>query len=173
MGGLYYFAVRSDNMMSVLKFYSSIVISGTLAILAMLRWFPGEIKGILFKLTSFGSSNRFYLWETVLQDATSSLQRILFGSGPSTTSVNGFSAHNSYINEFSNLGLLFLVIMFYLMSLMYDSLRDKNYQFLAFLIVAFVLGSVESMLFVDPTMLWFGLILIKLISFKEKELLNS
>ena len=173
-GGLYYFAVRSANMFSVLKFYSSIVISGTLAILAMLRWFPGEIKGILFKLTSFGSSNRFYLWETVMQEATSSLQRILFGSGPSTTTVNGFSAHNSYINEFSNLGLLFLIsIMFYLMSLIYDSLRDNNYQFLAFVIVAFVLGSVETMLFVDPTMLWVGLILIKLISFKEKELLNT
>ena len=173
-GGLYYFAVRSANVISVLKFYSSIVISGTLAILAMLRWFPGEIKGILFKLTSFGSSNRFYLWETVMQDATSSLQRILFGSGPSTTTVNGFSAHNSYINEFSNLGLLFLIaIMFYLLSLIYDSLRDKNYQFLAFVIVAFVLGSVETMLFVDPTMLWVGLILIKLISFKEKELLNT
>ena len=173
-GGLYYFAVRSANVISVLKFYSSIVISGTLAILAMLRWFPGEIKGILFKLTSFGSSNRFYLWETVMQDATSSLQRILFGLGPSTTTVNGFSAHNSYINEFSNLGLLFLIaIMFYLLSLIYDSLRDKNYQFLAFVIVAFVLGSVETMLFVDPTMLWVGLILIKLISFKEKELLNT
>ena len=173
-GGLYYFAVRSANVISVLKFYSSIVISGTLAILAMLRWFPGEIKGILFKLTSFGSSNRFYLWETVMQEATSSLQRILFGSGPSTTTVNGFSAHNSYINEFSNLGLLFLIaIMFYLLSLIYDSLRDKNYQFLAFIIVAFVLGSVETMLFVDPTMLWVGLILIKLISFKEKELLNT
>ncbi|MBJ09943.1 MAG: hypothetical protein CMP66_00590 [Flavobacteriales bacterium] len=173
-GGLYYFAVRSTNVISVLKFYSSIVISGTLAILAMLRWFPGEIKGILFKLTSFGSSNRFYLWETVMQEATSSLQRILFGLGPSTTTVNGFSAHNSYINEFSNLGLLFLIaIMFYLLSLIYDSLRDKNYQFLAFVIVAFVLGSVETMLFVDPTMLWVGLILIKLISFKEKELLNT
>ena len=173
-GGLYYFAVRSANVISVLKFYSSIVISGTLAILAMLRWFPGEIKGILFKLTSFGSSNRFYLWETVMQEATSSLQRILFGLGPSTTTVNGFSAHNSYINEFSNLGLLFLIaIMFYLLSLIYDSLRDKNYQFLAFVIVAFVLGSVETMLFVDPTMLWVGLILIKLISFKEKELLNT
>ena len=106
-GGLYYFAVRSANVISVLKFYSSIVISGTLAILAMLRWFPEEIKGILFKLT-FGSSNRFYLWETVMQEATSSLQRILFGSGPSTTTVNGFSAHNSYINEFSNLGISFL-----------------------------------------------------------------
>ena len=129
----------------------------------------GEIKGILFKLTAFGSSNRFYLWKTVLQDATSTMQRILFGSGPSTTSINGFSAHNSYINEFSNLGLLFLiVIMFYLMSLMYDSLRDKNYQFLAFLLVAIVLGFVESMLFVEPTMLWFGLILIKLISFRER-----
>ena len=173
-GGLYYFAVRSANVISVLKFYLSIVISGTLAILAMLRWFPGEIKGILFKLTSFGSSNRFYLWETVMQEATSSLQRILFGLGPSTTTVNGFSAHNSYINEFSNLGLLFLIaIMFYLLSLIYDSLRDKNYQFLAFVIVAFVLGSVETMLFVDPTMLWVGLILIKLISFKEKELLNT
>ena len=67
VGGLYYFAVRSNNMLSVLKFYSSITISGAIAILAMLRWFPGEIKGILFKLTSFGSSNRFYLWETVLQ----------------------------------------------------------------------------------------------------------
>ena len=154
--------------MSVLKFYSSIVISATLAILAMLRWFPGEIKGILFKLTSFGSSNRFYLWETVLQEAKFFTKNFIW-IRPSTTSVNGFSAHNSYINEFSNLGLLFLiVIMFYLMSLMYDSSRNKNYQFLAFLIVAFVLGSVESMLFVDPTMLWFGLILIKLISFKEK-----
>ena len=173
-GGLYYFAVRSANVISVLKFYSSIVISGTLAILAMLRWFPGEIKGILFKLTSFGSSNRFYLWETVMQEATSSLQRILFGSGPSTTTVNGFSAHNSYINEFSNLGMLFLIsILIYLVSLIYDSSRNNNYQFLAFVIVAFVLGSVETMLFVDPTMLWVGLILIKLISFKEKELLNT
>ena len=173
-GGLYYFAVRSANVISVLKFYSSIVISGTLAILAMLRWFPGEIKGILFKLTSFGSSNRFYLWETVMQEATSSLQRILFGSGPSTTTVNGFSAHNSYINEFSNLGMLFLIsILIYLVSLIYDSSRNNNYQFLAFAIVAFVLGSVETMLFVDPTMLWVGLILIKLISFKEKELLNT
>ena len=173
-GGLYYFAVRSANVISVLKFYSSIVISGILAILAMLRWFPGEIKGILFKLTSFGSSNRFYLWETVMQEATSSLQRILFGSGPSTTTFNGFSAHNSYINEFSNLGMLFLIsILIYLVSLIYDSSRNNNYQFLAFAIVAFVLGSVETMLFVDPTMLWVGLILIKLISFKEKELLNT
>ena len=40
--------------------------------------------------------------------------------------------------------------MFYLMSLMYDSLRDKNYfQFSAFLLVAIVLGFVESMLFVE------------------------
>ena len=46
-------------------------------------------------------------------------------------------------------------------------------SFLAFAIVAFVLGSVETMLFVDPTMLWVGIILIKLISFKEKELLNT
>ena len=169
IGSSYYFAVKSENMLSVLKFYSSIIISAALAVLAMLRWFPGEINGILFKLTSFGSSNRFYLWETVLQEATSTVQRILFGTGPSTTNVNGFSAHNSFINEFSNLGLPFLlVIIFYLMSLMYDSLSDKNYQFITFLLVAFVLGSVESMLFVGPTMIWFGFILIKLISFREK-----
>ena len=71
-------------------------------------------------------------------------------------------AHNSFINEFSNLGLPFLlVIIFYLMSLMYDSLSDKNYQFITFLLVAFVLGSVESMLFVGPTMIWFGFIFYK------------
>ena len=63
--------------------------------------------------------------------------------------------------------------MFYLMSLMYDSLRDKNYQFLAFLIVAFVLGSVEIYVVCRSNNDMVGLILIKLISFKEKELLNS
>lgn len=174
IGGLYYLAVRSDNMLNVLKLYFFTAVSGALAVLAMLRWFPGEIKGILFKLTAFGSSNRFYLWETVLQNSTSTLQRILFGSGPSTTSINGFSAHNSYINEFSNLGLLFLIaVMFYLISLMHDAFIDKNFKFLSFLFVAFALGSVESMLFVDPTMLWVGLILIKLLSFKQKELVNT
>ena len=174
LGGLYYLAVNSSNVLSILKFYFFTATSAVLAILAILKWFPGEIKGILFKLTAFGSSNRVYLWETVTQDATASLQKFLFGSGPSTTSINGFSAHNSYINEWSNLGFLFLItIVFYLFTLTFDAHRDKNFKFVAFVIVAFVIGAVESMLFVDPTMLWVGLILIKLLSKHEKELVNT
>lgn len=170
LGGLYYLATNSGNVLSILKFYFFTATSGVLAVLAMLKWFPGEIKGILFKLTAFGSSNRVYLWEKVIQDSTTSLQRFLFGTGPSTTSINGFSAHNSYINEFSNLGLLFLItIMFYLFNLIYDAFRDKNFHFLAFSIVMLSIGFVESMLFVGPTMIWFGFILIKLITFKQKQ----
>ena len=170
LGGLYYLAVNSGNVLSILKFYFFTATSAVLAILAMLRWFPGEIKGILFKLTAFGSSNRVYLWETVTQDATSSLQTFLFGSGPSTTSINGFSAHNSYINEFSNLGLLFLIaIMFYLLCIIYDAYIEKNFNFLALSIVTLSIGFVESMLFVGPTMMWIGFILIKLITFKQKQ----
>lgn len=170
LGGLYYLAVNSGNVLTILKFYFFTATSAVLAILAMLRWFPGEIKGILFKLTAFGSSNRVYLWETVTQDATATLQKFLFGSGPSTTSVNGFSAHNSYINEFSNLGLLFLIaIMFYLLCIIYEAFIEKNFNFLAFSIVTLSIGFVESMLFVGPTMMWIGFILIKLITFKQKQ----
>ena len=112
--------------------------------------------------------------ESVLLNTTSSIRRFLFGSGPSTTSINGFSAHNSFINEFSNLGFLFLIsIVFYLFVLAFDARRDNNFKFVAFLVVAFVIGAVESMLFVDPTMLWVGLILIKLLTNKDKELINT
>lgn len=173
LGGIYYQVVRSDNILNSLKVYFFSAGSAIVSILVILNWFPEQFKGILFKLTAFGSSNRFYLWESVLLDTTSSIRRFLFGSGPSTTSINGFSAHNSYINEFSNLGFLFLItIVLYLFVLAYDAHRDNNFKFVAFFIVAFVIGAVESMLFVDPTMLWVGLILIKLLTNKDKELIN-
>ena len=174
LGGIYYQVVKSDNVLNILKFYFISVSSAIVSILVILKWFPEQFKGILFKLTAFGSSNRFYLWESVLLDTTSSIRRFLFGSGPSTTSINGFSAHNSFINEFSNLGFLFLIsIVFYLFVLAFDARRDNNFKFVAFLVVAFVIGAVESMLFVDPTMLWVGLILIKLLTNKDKELINT
>ena len=174
LGGIYYQVVKSDNILNILKFYFISVCSAIVSILVIIKWFPEQFKGILFKLTAFGSSNRFYLWESVLLDTTSSIRRFLFGSGPSTTSINGFSAHNSFINEFSNLGFLFLIsIVFYLLILAFDARRDNNFKFVAFLVVAFVIGAVESMLFVDPTMLWVGLILIKLLTNKDKELINT
>ena len=174
LGGIYYQVVKSDNVLNILKFYFISVSSAIVSILVILKWFPEQFKGILFKLTAFGSSNRFYLWESVLLDTTSSIRRFLFGSGPSTTSINGFSAHNSFINEFSNLGFLFLIsLVFYLFVLAFDARRDNNFKFVAFLVVAFVIGAVESMLFVDPTMLWVGLILIKLLTNKDKELINT
>ena len=112
LGGIYYQVVKSDNILNILKFYFISVCSAIVSILVIIKWFPEQFKGILFKLTAFGSSNRFYLWESVLLDTTSSIRRFLFGSGPSTTSINGFSAHNSFINEFSNLGFLFDIYCF-------------------------------------------------------------
>ena len=111
LGGIYYQVVKSDNVLNILKFY--FISSSTKYLYYILKWFPEQFKGILFKLTAFGSSNRFYLWESVLLDTTSSIRRFLFGSGPSTTILMVFH-HNSFINEFSNLGFFFDIYCFFL-----------------------------------------------------------
>ena len=63
LGGIYYQVVKSDNVLNILKFYFISVSSAIVSILVILKWFPEQFKGILFKLTAFGSSNRFYLWK--------------------------------------------------------------------------------------------------------------
>ncbi len=166
---MFYYSVLSSNLLSTIKLYLSSFLLLIITSLSVFFLFPEYFKGIVFKLTSFGSNNRIHLWEIVINDSFDSLIRFLFGAGPSSTSISSFSSHNSYINEFSNLGFLFISILtFYIFNLIIEAYRDKNFYFLTFLIAALFLGLVETMLFVEPTFLWFGIIMIKLLTFNKK-----
>ncbi len=166
---IFYFAFTSNDLLKIIKIYVNSFLILFLSCIGVMYAFPDHFKGILFKITSFGSTNRIILWERVLHNSFESIQRVLFGSGPSTTSISQFSSHNSYINEYSNLGLFFIfILMLYIIYLSFYAYREKNYKFLTFLIAALSIGMVESLLFREPTFLWFGIIMIKLLTFNKK-----
>jgi hypothetical protein len=152
---MYHFAKSADLLF--LKTFL-IIFCSICFVLGLSYMFADEVQVLLNKLQQSGTSGRMSIWEKVIEKIMTDVKSFFFGSGPSTTVVKGKSAHNSYLNESSNMGVFFVV--FYLILLIYKymtQLKVGNKFFLSVFFPILFLGAFESILFVN-NILWVLLI---------------
>lgn len=139
------------------KFVSSSFFA-LLFLIGVYNMFPESIITLLNKIQSSGTTGRIELWRVAVEGILSDELRFLFGTGPATTIVSDKSIHNSYLNEASNMGVLFVLL--YIALIVYKYFRSRFLKKTAFLIIVFpilFLGMFESILFTN-SLLWMLLI---------------
>ena len=166
---LVYF-IKSSRSVNRLTLYSIILAGGVAILLITFNTFylDSDIK-ILNKIQSSGSSGRFDIWMKIIKNMLKDTVHVLFGSGPSTTFIDGKSAHNSFINESSNMGIFF--VMFYSLLMVYKYIKFhllKYQDFTLIVIPILFLGLVESILFIN-SLFWLLLLFVNL-KFKSEKI---
>lgn len=129
-------------------------------------YFNFENNEFVQKVISSGTTGRTDIWKVVISKIFSSFDQFIFGSGPATLNLNGFSAHNSYLNETSNMGVLY--VLSYMTLILYKGIKFYFKKYFVFIVVLFpllFLGFFESILFTN-SILW-TLLLYLSISFKK------
>jgi len=157
------YLIKMSKSINRLSFYSllgvGILLVGIMAFNVFL--IDSDIK-LVNKIQKSGSSGRFEIWSKIISNMLNDGTHLLFGSGPSTTFVDGKSAHNSYINESSNLGVFFVIFYVFLMIYKYIKFYISRYNdFLIIIIPVFLLGTVESILFIN-SLFWLMLLYINM-----------
>lgn len=129
-------------------------------------YFNFENNEFVQKFIKSGTTGRTDIWKVVIGQIFSSFDQFMFGSGPATLNLNGYSAHNSYLNESSNMGVLY--VFSYLILILYLGIKFYIKNYFVFILVLFpilILGFFESILFTN-SILWTLLLFIS-ISFKK------
>lgn len=123
---------------------------------------------IINKIQNSGTSGRFDIWVQIISKMLKDIIHIFFGSGPSTTLIDGKSAHNSFINESSNLGIFFVLFYSFLIFYKYVKYQLVKYSDFSLIVIPILfLGMVESVLFVN-SLLWLLLLFLNLKYNSEK-----
>lgn len=123
-------------------------------LIGVYNFFPESIDALWNKIMNSGTTGRIELWTHALKGILSDEVRFLFGTGPATTIVDDKSIHNSYLNEASNMGVLF--VLFYVALILYkcwyaSTLKKSDY--IIVVVPILFLGLFESMLFTN-SLLW-------------------
>ena len=144
-----------------------VLLISAIVFMFVFSFFFSEVSEQLFnKIQSSGTTGRLDLWLSIIGKIFSDFIIFLFGTGPATTILDGKSAHNSYLNEASNMGLLYVLSYISLIAYKYAWFRNLNYK--PFLIVVFpvmFLGIFESILFLN-SIFWIFILFLNL-SFKK------
>lgn len=154
----------------ILKFITFIFLI-VLFLTGIYQLFPESIDALLSKILNSGTTGRVDLWIYAINGILSDEVRFLFGTGPATTIIDGKSIHNSYLNEASNMGVLF--VLFYVALILYKCWYSFVYKKTAYMLVVFpilFLGMFESMLFTN-SLLWV-LMVFALIKQGDSEILS-
>ena len=123
---------------------------------------------IINKIKNSGTSGRFEIWIQIISKMLGDIFHFCFGNGPSTTFVDGKTAHNSFINESSNMGIFF--VLFYSFLIFYKYVKYQLIKYSDFSLVVIptlFLASVESIMFIN-SLFWLLILFINLKFIPEK-----
>jgi hypothetical protein len=138
--------------------FISFSVIALLFLIGVYNLFPESIITLLNKMQSSGTTGRIELWRYAIDGILSDELRFLFGTGPSTTVIDGKSLHNAYLNEASNMGVLFVLLYIALIFYKYCYSRSlKKTEFLTIIFPILLLGMFESILFTN-SLLWILLV---------------
>lgn len=162
-----------SNLYYLKKYKVRFLILFTLVSFFVFSYYSTSLTVFFNKFFEGGDSGRFYIWTTVLDTIIYDPLILLFGNGASTTFIelNGIklSSHSSYINTFSNMGLIYLCLLFITLcwKVSYLMNRKSINRFLIFIAVL-LYGITESALFEGPSSIWFIAITLLNLSFIEE-----
>jgi len=119
----------------------------------------GEL--LLHKFIEAGSTHRTELWTEVLNETFSNAKNILFGRGSNTIILYikdiQVSVHNSYLNFFSDYGLISFMLLIYFLFKALLNISDES--LLKSSIAILIVGLFETVLFGGISALWVTYIL--------------
>ncbi len=128
-----------------------------------------EVQLLFNKIQTLKTTGRTEIWISVMEKIFMDLKIFTVGTGPSTTLIDGKSAHNSYLNESANMGVFF--VFFYVLLLIYKYVShsfQKNIYFISVFFPILFLGFFESILFVN-NILWSLLIFFNIYDLKKQK----
>jgi hypothetical protein len=132
-------------------------------LLFILLFYGSNLEGnLVLKVTEAGSSHRLDMWNDALGEVFDNVKNTLFGKGANTTKIylNGhaLSVHNSYINFFSDYGLISFILLISVLILMLFTVNDNLLVKSSFVI--FIAGCFETSLFTSFSSIWITYILL-------------
>ena len=130
--------------------------------------FPDSFETLKRKLLNAGSSGRTQIWAKILFHLHD-LKILLFGNGPNTFDNHGLSAHNTFLNETYNYGILYTIYLYFTTILLFCfSIVKKYYILVPIILFCLILSIVESVMFGGPHFIYVLLLVGYSIAFSAK-----